>query len=158
MASRFARFGDFELDFSGFVLRRRGSPVKMESLPLHLLILLVGKKGELVTRREIERALWGDGVFVDVEQGINTAIRKIRLVLRDHPERPRFLQTVIGRGYRFLATNVVEADTSLHEDAYPMVTMEELGQAVLAAAGLSGNGTSASGLVPGPDAKAGTDD
>lgn len=130
----------------------------MESLPLHLLILLVGKKGELVTRREIEQALWGEGVFVDVEQGINTAIRKIRLVLRDHPERPRFLQTVIGRGYRFLATEVVEAEASLQENAYPMVTLEELGQAVLAAAGLSESAVSDSEAVSGPNPKSGNND
>jgi len=139
MSLRFARFADFELDFEGFQLRRRGFPVRMESLPLRLLMLLVARKGELVTRREIERGLWGEGVFLDVEQGINTAIRKIRLVLRDHPEKPRFLQTVVGRGYRFLGTDVVESDTSVSsEEAMPMVTMEELGQAVLAAAGLSG--------------------
>jgi len=138
MALRFARFGEFELDFEGFELRRRGSAVKMESLPLRLLMLLITRKGELVTRREIEKTLWGDGVFVDIEQGINTAIRKIRLVLRDHPEKPRFLQTVVGRGYRFLARDVIESETSSASPSTLMVTMEELGQAVLAAAGLSG--------------------
>jgi len=142
MTARFARFGEFELDFEGFQLRRRGSVVRMESLPLRLLMLLVARKGELLTRREIELKLWGEGVFVDVEQGINTAIRKIRIVLRDHPERPRFLQTIVGQGYRFLAHRVMEADTSSTSaakyDSQPMVTMEELGQAVLAAAGLSG--------------------
>jgi DNA-binding winged helix-turn-helix (wHTH) protein len=142
MTARFARFGEFELDFEGFQLWRRGSVVRIESLPLRLLILLVARRGELLTRREIEEKLWGAGVFVDVEQGINTAIRKIRIVLRDHPERPRFVQTIVGHGYRFLAHGVVEAEAaSTHGAKYseqPMVTMEEQGQAVLAAAGLSG--------------------
>jgi len=142
MPARFARFGEFELDFEGFQLRRRGSVVRIEGLPLRLLMLLVARKGELIARREIERKLWGEGVFVDVEQGINTAIRKIRIVLRDHPDRPRFLQTVVGQGYRFLAHRVMEAETSSSSgskyDSQPMVSMEELGQAVLAASGLSG--------------------
>ena len=158
MSPRFARFGEFELDFAGFVLRRRGSATKLESLPLNLLMLLVRRKGELVTRVEIEKALWGDGVFVDVEQGINTAIGKIRLALRDHPERPRFLQTVVGRGYRFLATEVVEAETSLAENAYPVVTLEELGQAVRAAAGLSASDTSSSAPMPSSNTTPGNDD
>jgi len=143
MTARFARFGEFELDSEGFELRRRGSVVRMEGLPLRLLTFLVARKGELVTRCEIERKLWGEGVFVDVEQGINTAIRKIRIALRDRPERPRFLQTIVGQGYRFLAHRVMESDTSsapaTKYDSQPMVTMEELGQAVLAAAGLSGS-------------------
>ncbi|MGA3091562.1 MAG: helix-turn-helix domain-containing protein [Terriglobales bacterium] len=142
MPLRFVRFAEFELDFAGFELQRRGLVVRMESLPLRLLMLLIARKGELVTRREIEKSLWGDGVFVDVEQGINTAIRKIRLGLRDHPERPRFVQTVVGRGYRFLEHQVLEAETSASragdiKEGLPTVTMEELGQAVLAAAGLS---------------------
>jgi DNA-binding winged helix-turn-helix (wHTH) protein len=152
MPLRFARFGEFELDFQGFELRRRGSPVKMESLPLRLLMLFVARKGELITRREIEKALWGDGVFVDIEQGINTAVRKIRLVLRDHPEKPRFLQTVVGRGYRFLARDVIESETSSASASSLMVTMEELGQAVLAAAGLSGHSLPAP--TPAPDKQA----
>ena len=117
--------------------------MRIESLPMRLLMLLVECKGELLTRREIELKLWGEGVFVDVDQGINTAIRKIRIVLRDHPERPRFLQTIVGQGYRFLAHCVMETDTSgaskSKYDTQPLVTMEELGQAVLAAAGLSGS-------------------
>jgi len=142
MPARFARFGEFELDFEGFQLRRRGSVVKIEGLPLRLLMLLVARKGELLTRRQIEQTLWGEGVFVDVEQGINTAIRKVRIALRDHAGKPRFLQTIVGQGYRFPAHDVMETETSSASaskcDSQPMVSMEELGQAVLAASGLSG--------------------
>jgi DNA-binding winged helix-turn-helix (wHTH) protein len=142
MTQRVVKFGDFELDFDAFQLRRHGVAVKMESLPLRLLMLLVERNGQLVGRAEIEEALWGKDVFVDVEQGINTAIRKIRLVLRDHPEKPHFLQTVVGRGYRFLASDVVwvqaaaaGANGAKGDDGL-YVTVEELGQAILAAAGL----------------------
>ena len=69
---------------------------------MDLLILLVEHKDQLVSREEIIERLWGQDVFLDTEQGINTAIRKIRQVLRDDPERPRFVQTVFGRGYRFI--------------------------------------------------------
>src|SRR5216684_9218929 len=77
--------------------------VKLEKLPMELLLLLLGRRGELVTREVIIARLWGEDVFVDTEQGINTAIRKIRQALRDDPEQPRFLQTVVGKGYRFIA-------------------------------------------------------
>jgi TolB-like protein/DNA-binding winged helix-turn-helix (wHTH) protein/Flp pilus assembly protein TadD len=70
---------------------------------MELLILLAERKGELVTREEIAERLWGKDVFLDVEHGINTAIRKIRLVLRDDPEHPHFVETVVGKGYRFAA-------------------------------------------------------
>src|SRR5215469_3215723 len=71
---------------------------------MELLILLATKDGHLVTREEIINRLWGSDVFVDTEHGINTAVRKIRLALRDDSEKPRFVQTVTGKGYRFVAT------------------------------------------------------
>lgn len=70
---------------------------------MELLILLVERQGKLVSRDEIAERLWGKGVFLDVEHGINTAVRKIRLILRDDSENPRFLETVVGKGYRFSA-------------------------------------------------------
>src|SRR6476620_9476149 len=79
-----------------------GRTVRLEKIPMELLILLVEGKGQLVERDTIVKRLWGDKVFVDTEQGINTAVRKIRLALRDDPEQPRFVQTVVGKGYRFL--------------------------------------------------------
>lgn len=70
---------------------------------MELLILLVERNGELVSREEIADRLWGKGVFVDIDHSINTAVRKIRFVLRDDPEKPRFVETVVGKGYRFAA-------------------------------------------------------
>jgi len=70
---------------------------------MELLILLIERRGELVSREEIVERLWGKDVFLDVDNGINTAIRKVRTVLRDDPEKPRFVETVVGKGYRFAA-------------------------------------------------------
>ncbi len=97
-------FADFELDPARFELRRNGRSLKLERIPMELLILLVEKDGNIATRQEIVDRLWGKDVFVDTEHGINTAIRKIRQTLRDDPEKPRFVQTVTGKGYRFVVT------------------------------------------------------
>jgi DNA-binding winged helix-turn-helix (wHTH) protein len=97
------QFGEFELDIERFELFRTGRGVKVERMPMELLILLVSKNGQLVTRAEIAERLWPDGIFVDTEHGINTFIRKIRVVLRDDSDQPRFVQTVTGKGYRFIA-------------------------------------------------------
>jgi Tol biopolymer transport system component/DNA-binding winged helix-turn-helix (wHTH) protein len=97
-------FDEFELDGWRFELRRKGRPLKLERIPLELLILLVEQDGKLVARQEIIERLWGKDVFVDTEHGINTAVRKIRSALGDDAERPRFVQTVPGKGYRFIAT------------------------------------------------------
>src|SRR5262249_44723268 len=97
------QFDEFSLDCERYELLRAGRPIKLERIPMELLILLATKDGHLVTRDEIIERLWGKDVFVDTEHGINTAIRKIRLVLKDDPEKPRFVQTVTGKGYRFVA-------------------------------------------------------
>jgi TolB-like protein/DNA-binding winged helix-turn-helix (wHTH) protein len=97
-------FGGFRLDCGRFELSRDGRGIPLERKPMELLILLVGRQGELVTRAEIAQRLWSSEVFVDTEHGINTAVRKIRNLLRDRPEHPRFVQTVTGMGYRFIAT------------------------------------------------------
>jgi len=96
------QFGQFELDLRGYELKRDSQPVRLEKLPMELLILLVEHHGELVTREQIIDKLWGNEVFLDTEQGINTAIRKVRQVLQDDTEKPQFLETVVGKGYRFV--------------------------------------------------------
>src|SRR4029077_32195 len=99
------RFGDAELDVDRYELRCRQEVARLEKLPMELLTLLVVRQGQLVTRQEIVNALWGKDVFLDSEQGVNTAIRKIRQALNDNPERPVYIQTVVGKGYR-LCTSV----------------------------------------------------
>jgi len=142
---RKVRFDDFVLDFGRFQLIRKGCPLKLEGLPLQLLMFLIEKQGQLVTREQIADALWGKDVFVDVEQGINTAIRKIRMALDDNSGQPRYLQTVVGRGYRFIARIDVE-----EEDAAVVgtVSAEELGRAIMGAAGLDPENQLGSAKLP----------
>ena len=98
------RLGDnFELDVRLYELRRAGRVLKLERIPMELLLLLVEKKGELVTRDQIIERIWGKEVFLDTDNSINAAVRKIRQVLKDDPLHPRFLQTITSRGYRFIA-------------------------------------------------------
>ena len=99
-------FGDFTLDQSRYRLQRGAHLLRLEKIPMELLILLIQRRGELVSREEIAQYLWGKDVFLDVDHGINTAIRKIRVVLRDDPEKPRFVETVVGKGYRFAAPTI----------------------------------------------------
>ena len=129
------RFDDFELDYGRFQLCRSGSTIRLEGLPLQLLMFLVEKRGQLVTREQISSELWSKDVFVDVEQGINTAIRKIRRAMGDDAGEPQYLQTVVGRGYRFVAPNA-EEDATDQAPAGGFVSPEELGRAIMTAAGL----------------------
>jgi Tol biopolymer transport system component/DNA-binding winged helix-turn-helix (wHTH) protein len=97
------KFAEYELHCARYELRKHGHALKLEKIPMELLILLVLAEGKLVTREEIEERLWGRDVFVDAEHGINTAIRKIRQALGDDPDAPLFVQTVQRKGYRFIA-------------------------------------------------------
>lgn len=97
------QFDEFTLDQSRYRLERDGLPVRLEKIPMELLLLLVERGGDLVTREEIASHLWGSDVFVDVDHGINTAIRKVRFALHDDSEKPHFIETVVGKGYRFAA-------------------------------------------------------
>jgi len=98
------RFGeDFEVDPRAFELRSAGRALKLERIPLQVLLILIEQKGQLVTREEIAGRIWGKDVFLDTDNSINGAVRKIRQVLKDDPQYPRFVQTLSGRGYRFIA-------------------------------------------------------
>ncbi len=97
------RFGRFVLDPVAYELRRDGRRVRLERRPLDLLLLLVERHGQLVTHSEIAQRLWGDDVFVEVEAGIHTAVRKARQALGDSADAPACLESVPGRGYRFVA-------------------------------------------------------
>lgn len=97
------QFGEFQLDCGRFALLRSGKALRIERKPMELLILLASRQGQLVTRTEIAERLWTSEVFVDTEHGINTAVRKLRHLLHDDPDEPKFIQTVTGMGYRFVA-------------------------------------------------------
>ncbi|HJZ66733.1 MAG TPA: winged helix-turn-helix domain-containing protein, partial [Blastocatellia bacterium] len=103
-AQEVIKFGaDFELDLNVYELRRAGRAVKLERIPMEVLLFLVERRDRLVSREEIVERIWGDGVFLDTDNSINGAIRKLRQALKDDPERPQFIQTVTGKGYRFIA-------------------------------------------------------
>ena len=103
MSEDLVRFENYELDPRAYQVRRSGRTLKLERIPMEVLLLLAERRGQLVTREEIIEKLWGKDVFLDTDNAINTAIRKIRQVLKDDPEEPRFVQTITGKGYRFIA-------------------------------------------------------
>jgi Tol biopolymer transport system component/DNA-binding winged helix-turn-helix (wHTH) protein len=119
------QFGRFELDLLSYELKHDGQPLRLEKIPMELLIFLVEHHGTLITRDQIIEKLWGKQVFLDTEQGINTAIRKVRQVLQDEPEKPQFLETVVGKGYRF--TGNVRAKPPDSPPPHKPLTPEVLG-------------------------------
>ena len=97
------RFGKFEADPATGELRRQGILIKLNAQPFQVLLLLLERPGELLTREQISRALWPDGTFVDYEHGVNSAVNRIREALGDTAGNPRFIETLARRGYRFVA-------------------------------------------------------
>jgi TolB-like protein/DNA-binding winged helix-turn-helix (wHTH) protein/tetratricopeptide (TPR) repeat protein len=98
-----ARFGDFEVDLRQELVRRNGEAVSLQEKPLKILLALVEKPGELVTRQELCSKLWPADTYGAFEDGLNTAVRKLRIALNDSAEIPKFIETVPKRGYRFIA-------------------------------------------------------
>ena len=97
------RFCRFEIDLQTKALRRDGRPVKLPPQALRLLEFLASRPGQLLTREEIQREIWGGNTFVDFEHGINKFIRQIRDALGDDADQPKFIETIPRRGYRFIA-------------------------------------------------------
>ena len=97
------RFGDFELDAGAYELRRQGRRVPLARQPMDLLLVLTARAGQLVSREDIAAHLWGDNVFGDLDAGIHTAVLKVRKALGETKRRTVFLETVAGKGYRFMA-------------------------------------------------------
>lgn len=100
------RFGSFELDRRSGELSKGGSRVRLQEGPLRVLQALIDRPGEIVTREELQRRLWSDDTFVDFENGLNSAVNRLRASLGDRAEKPRFIETVGRRGYRFVASPV----------------------------------------------------
>ena len=97
------RFGVFEADATSGELRRQGVRIKLNAQPFQMLLMLLERPGELLTREDISRQLWPDGTFVDYEHGVNSAVNRIREALGDTAGNPRFVETLARRGYRFVA-------------------------------------------------------
>jgi DNA-binding winged helix-turn-helix (wHTH) protein len=100
---RVFQFGVFEVNEAMGELRKHGVRIKLHSQPFKVLVLLLGAQGGLVTRKEMQQRLWGDDTFVDFEHGLNAAVNKIREALDDSAAQPRFVETVPGKGYRFIS-------------------------------------------------------
>jgi TolB-like protein len=97
------RFGAFEVDFKSGELRKAGVRVKLQDQPFQILTILLECPGELVSREELRKRIWPANTFVDFEQGLNNAIKRLREALGDSPENPQFIETIPRRGYRFVA-------------------------------------------------------
>jgi cholera toxin transcriptional activator len=101
--SRIARFGVFELDLSAGELRKSGVKLRLQGQPLQVLLLLLDRAGEVVTRDELRQKLWPSDTFVDFDHSVNTAINKVREALGDSASSPRYVETLARKGYRFIA-------------------------------------------------------
>jgi DNA-binding winged helix-turn-helix (wHTH) protein len=97
------RFGNYEVDLRAGELRRGGLKVKLGGQPFDVLVTLLEKPGQVVTREDLHDKLWSQDTFVDFEHGLNKAINKVREALGDDADNPRFIETLPRRGYRFLA-------------------------------------------------------
>ncbi len=132
------RFGSFEADASTGELRRQGIRIKLHAQPFQVLLMLLQRPGEVLSREEISRALWPDGTFVDYDHGVNSAVNRIREALGDAANNPRFVETLARRGYRFVApveAIAIEADQPSAYPGAPQSTPEtesSLGDGILA--------------------------
>ncbi len=95
-------FGLFEADLSSGELRKRGHRIHLQDQPFQLLALLLERPGDVVTREEVRTKLWPDGTFVDFDEGLDTALKKLRYALGDSAQNPTFIETIPRRGYRFM--------------------------------------------------------
>src|SRR5438876_7857420 len=103
MSSVTVRFDIFEIDLRAGELRKQGRLVKLQEQPFRILSLLLERCGEVVTREELRQNLWPADTFVDFDHGLNSAVARLREALRDSADRPRFIETVAKRGYRFIS-------------------------------------------------------
>src|SRR5215469_80239 len=97
------RFAAYELDTRTRELRKNGLRIRCQEQPLQVLVALLERPGELLTREELRQRVWPEDTFVDFDHALNTAVKKIRLALNDEADSPRYLETVPRRGYRFIA-------------------------------------------------------
>jgi DNA-binding winged helix-turn-helix (wHTH) protein len=98
------RFGVFELDPRSGELRKQGMKIRLQGQPVEILVILLERSGEIVSRDELQKKLWPADTFVDFEQGLNNAMKRLRAALDDDAETPRFIETLPRRGYRFVGS------------------------------------------------------
>ncbi len=98
---RIIRFGSFEVDKRTGELRKKGSLVKLQQQPLQILLALLQRRGDIVTREELRQQLWPEDTFVDFDHGLNAAVKRLREALGESADSPVFIETLARRGYRF---------------------------------------------------------
>src|SRR5271157_1965488 len=96
------RFGVFEFDPKAGELRKKGLKIRLQGQPVEILAMLLERPGETITREELQKKLWPADTFVDFEQGLNNAMKRLRAALDDNAESPHFIETLPRRGYRFI--------------------------------------------------------
>src|ERR1700728_4192903 len=116
---RLYRFGPFELNTREESLARNGTRVKAQDLPYRLLVMLLERPGEIVTREEVRQRLWPENTFVEFDSSLGVAIRKVRDALNDDADSPRYVETLPRRGYRFVAP-VTVVDSAISIQANPL--------------------------------------
>src|SRR5580693_7737941 len=108
--------GEVEIDLGRYELRRFGRRISLEKKPMELLIFLLERREQMVSREEIVKKLWRSDLFIDTEKNVNNIVRKLRTALGDNAERPKFLETVVGKGYRFVGpVRVIDAKYPLSD-------------------------------------------
>jgi cholera toxin transcriptional activator len=117
MTDRVFRFGAFEVNEATGELRKQGVRIKLHSQPFQILVMLLERPAELVTREEMRQRLWGEDTFVDFDHGLNTAVNKLREALGDLASQPRHVETVSGKGYRFIAPVTLAGPVSKMSEA-----------------------------------------
>ena len=126
---RLVRFGTFEVDLQARELRRNGVKVKLQDQPFQVLVALLDRPAEIVTRKELRRQLWPDDTFVDFENSLNAAVNRLREALNDSADNPRFVETIPRHGYRFIApVRTVDGAPLGHEAAAAAAPAEAAGQ------------------------------
>ena len=109
---------EVEVDLGRYELRRSGRRIKLERKPMELLIFLLERREQMVSRQDIVRKLWRSDLFIDTEKNVNNVVRKLRTALGDSVDKPRFLETVVGKGYRFVGpVRVIDAIYPLSDPA-----------------------------------------
>src|SRR5271169_3797175 len=102
-SSRKVRTGLFEIDLASGEVQKNGRKLPLQEQPFRILAMLLERPGEVVTREEVRKQLWPDGTFVDFDDGLDTAVKKLRYALGDSAQNPTFIETIPRRGYRFIA-------------------------------------------------------
>src|SRR5271155_6097148 len=121
-------FGPFEVNVPAGQLLKSGVRIRLSGQPFQILLILLAHPGDVVTNEQLRERIWKDGTFVDFEHGLHAAVNKVRRALGDSAGNPRYIETVPGRGYRFIGTLVRGASAAAPSSDLPSLIAEELPQ------------------------------